>query len=160
MSEQSSQEIRVPVKVKWKGALVTDAEIGDFNICMDTPSHEKQKGKSVGPSATELFMVALGRCTLVSILKAAENKGITIKDLSLELIGKLKKRDYGEQKIHDSVWVYFDIEKNLDIVAETDKRKVAEIIRDSHKYCTVGIAIENSILGDFTKINLKNGKDH
>jgi hypothetical protein len=52
--------------------------------------------------------------------------------------------------------VYSTIEKNLDIVAETDKRKVAEIIRDSHKYCTVGIAIENSILGDFTKINLKN----
>ena len=156
MSEQSSQEVHIPIKVKWKGALVTDAEIGDFKISMDTPSHEKQTEKSVGPSATELFMTALGRCMLISILKSAENKGILIKDLSLELIGKLKKREYEEQKIHDSVWVYFNIEKNLDIVAETDKRKIAEIIRDSHKYCTVGIAIENRVLGDFTKINQKN----
>ena len=156
MGEEMKQEIEVPVKVDWKGGKLVEAQIREFNIIMDLPSHEKKGEKSLGPSATETFLAALGRCTLISIVRAAENKQVPIKKLSLKLTGKLKKKVYEAQNPNDSTWIYYDIDKNLDISTPADKRTVTEIIRESHKFCTVGLAVEAGILGSFKKITINN----
>lgn len=135
-----SKEVVVPVNVKWKGGTVAEAKVREFVLLMDAPLHEKKEGeKSVGPSATETFLVAIGRCQLISILKAAKALGVDITDVSVDV----KMRD---RKVEPGVWSFEEVTLHVKIDAEAKKRELGEVVRLSHKYCAVGNAVREGLL--------------
>jgi len=131
----------VSITADWKGGTVVEAKIRDFTLLMDAPPYEKEDGKSMGPSATETFLVALGRCIIVSTLKAAKALGVKINSLSVEV--KMKVRE-----LEPGVWCFEEIVPYLKIDTDVDKRTLGKLLRSIHKYCAVGNAIKEGLIKD------------
>ena len=132
-----------------------EAKIRDIRLLMDTPPFEGEERRSLGPSATETFMAALGRCNMISILRAAKDEGVEIKALKAKLEGIVERKDPEETGFKQPTWRFKDIIMNLEVVSEADDREIAKVLRESHKYCTVGNAVEEGISGKFGKIEIK-----
>jgi len=149
------KSITIPVEVEWKGGKLVEAKIRDIRLLMDTPPFEGEERRSLGPSATETFMAALGRCNMISILRAAKDEGVEIKALKAKLEGIVERKDPEETGFNQPTWRFKDIIINLEVVSEADDREIAKVLRESHKYCTVGNAVEEGISGKFGKIEIK-----
>ena len=149
------KSITIPVEVEWKGGKLVEAKIRDIRLLMDTPPFEGEERKCLGPSATETFMAALGRCNVISILRAAKDEGVEIKALKAKLEGIVERKDPEETGFNQPTWRFKDIIINLEVVSEADDREIAKVLRASHKYCTVGNAVEEGISGKFGKIEIK-----
>ena len=145
----------IPVEVEWKGGKLVEAKIRNIRLTMDAPPFEGEERKSLGPSATESFMAALGRCHMMSILKAAEDEGVEIKALKARLEGVVERKDPEETGFKQSTWRFKDITINLEIVSDADDREIARVLRESHKYCTVGNAVRDGISGKYGKVEIK-----
>ena len=133
------RESTVSVTANWKGGTVVEARVRNFTLLMDSPPHEKEGEESVGPSATETFLVALARCIIVSTLKAAKALGVEVKGLSVDV--KMKVRE-----LEPGVWRFEEITPYLKIDADVDKRTLGKLLRSIHKYCAVGNAIKDGLL--------------
>ncbi len=155
MAESSPKSITVPVEIEWKGEKLVEAKIRDIRLMMDTPPFEGEERKCLGPSATETFMAALGRCNVISVLRAAKDEGVEIKGLKAKLEGVVERKDPEETGYKQPIWRFKDITINLEIVSDADERTIAKVLRESHKYCTVGNAVEDGIAGKFGKIDIK-----
>ena len=149
------KSITIPVEVEWKGGKLVEAKIRDIRLLMDTPPFEGEERRSLAPSATETFMAALGRCNMISILRAAKDEGVEIKALKAKLEGIVERKDPEETGFNQPTWRFKDIIINLEVVSEADDREIAKVLRESHKYCTVGNAVEEGISGKFGKIEIK-----
>lgn len=135
-----SKEVIIPINVKWKGGTVAEAKVREFILLMDAPLHEKKVGEeSVGPSATETLLVAIGRCQLVSTLKAAKALGVEVRDVSVDV----KMRD---REVEPGVWSFEEITVRVKIDVEADKRALSEVLKLSHKYCAVGNAVKEGLI--------------
>jgi len=53
------------------------------------------------------------------------------------------------------IWRFSDIQIDLEIESYADEGAIGKIIRESHKYCTVGNAVEEGISGKFNRIDIK-----
>jgi len=134
------REIIVPVSLKWKGGTVAEARVRELTLLMDAPPHEKREGeKSVGLSATETFLVAIGRCVLISTLKAAKALGVEVRDLSVDV----KMRD---REIEHGVWSFEEVNVLVKIDAEADERMLGEVMKLMRKYCAVGNAVKEGLI--------------
>ena len=149
------KEVTVPVEITWKGEDLVEAKIRDFNFLMDTPPFVIEDKKSLGPSATETFLAALGRCNVVSIMKAAKDEGVKIEGLKAKLEGKLRVKEPSETGFKIPVWRFNDVLINLEITTDADEKQVARVLDESHKYCTVCNAVEERISGRFSNIKIK-----
>ncbi len=133
------RESTVSVTVAWKGGTVAEARVRDFTFLMDSPPHEKEGGESVGPSATETFLVAYGRCILVSTLKAAKDLGVEIKDISVDVEMKVREVEPG-------VWRFEEIVPHLKIDTSSDRKMLAKVLQAMPRYCAVGNAIKKELI--------------
>ena len=113
----------------------------------------------MGPSATETFLAALGRCSLISILGVAEDEGVKIDGLKAEIYGRMERIDPPETGYKKPTWRFKDIQINLEITTDADKREISKVLRESRRYCTVCKAIEDKITGRFGEIRIKKPKN-
>ena len=133
------KEVVIPAELKWKGGTVAEARIRDMTLLMDSPPHEKEGGKSLGLSATETFVLAIGRCQLVSTLKAAKALGVEMRGLSLALEMRDREQEPG-------VYSFEKVTVRVNIDADADERTIGKILRESHKYCAVGRAVKEGLI--------------
>ncbi len=134
------KEKTVLVDIEWKENTVMEAKLTNMTIVTDSPPHERGERRGAGISATESFMLAIGRCTLVSILKAAKVMGIQINTLS----AKVKMQ---VSEIEDQVYSFDNIKTYLKIdVNEKDNSQLEELLDSSKKYCSVVNAIKRSVV--------------
>jgi len=145
----------IPVEVEWKGGKLVEARIRSIRLTMDAPPFEGDEGESLGPSATETFIAALGRCHMMSILKAAKDEGVEIKALKARLEGAVERKDPEETGFKQPTWRIKGITINLEVVSDADNRKIARVLRESHRYCTVGNAVKDGISGKYGKVEIK-----
>ena len=71
----------------WKGGLECESKIRDHTINMNEP--EQLGGTNTGPNMGETVLAAYGSCLTVGYTLNASMRGITIKDLKVELEGDL-----------------------------------------------------------------------
>ena len=149
------KEVMVPVEITWKGGKLVEAKMRDLEFLMDIPPFEGEKGKSLGPSATETFLAALGRCNVISVLRSAEDEAVTIEGLKAKVKGQVEMKAPSETGYEQPIWRFRDIQIDLEIESDADEGAIGKIIRESHKYCTVGNAVEEGISGRFNRIDIK-----
>lgn len=135
----------VSVDVEWLGEHVVEARIRGFKILMNTPPFERKRGEGKGPSATETLLAALGRCVLISVLRAARELKLEFNELKCRVEGKLRE-------VEPTVWRFSEIRVDLEGGGSSELRdKVEELLRLAEKYCIVGNLIERGLS---LKINL------
>lgn len=75
-------------RINWNGGFRSEAKVRDFApITSDEPG--ALGGTDSGPNPVEQVLAALGNCLAVGYAANATAAGITINDLSIELVGKL-----------------------------------------------------------------------
>lgn len=139
------KEVSVSVDVRWLEKHVVEARIRGFKILMDTPPFERKRGEGRGPSATETLLAALGRCVLISVLRAARELKLEFSELKCRVEGKLKE-------VEPTIWRFSEISVNLEGRGSSELRgRVKDLLRLAEKYCIVGNLIEEGLP---LKINL------
>ena len=122
------------VNVRWVGnqQYVAEGHEGRHAILLDIP--KKSGGTDMGLHATELFLIAVGKCSAVDVVNILKKQRVDLKSLRVVVSGEISK-DYPKhfEKIH----VKFVVSGE-----GVSKEKVEKAVHLSHeKYCTVSLSL-------------------
>jgi uncharacterized OsmC-like protein len=149
-----SEIVVVPVEAKWLGGTLVEARMGERRLLMDAPPFEEREGK--GPSATETYLAAIGRCHVMSIVKAAQTEGVTIHGVHVTLFGRIKQlHSSGEEAVRRR---FHNISIDLDITTDATDDQLAKVLQGREKYSLIVHAIQDGVAGDLRQITLTPAK--
>jgi len=122
------------VNVRWIGnhQYVAEGHEGRHAILLDIP--EKSGGTDMGLHATELLLIAVGKCSAVDVVNILKKQRVDLKSLRVVVSGEVSK-DYPKhyEKIHVNYVVSGD---------GVTREKVEKAVHLSHeKYCTVSLSL-------------------
>lgn len=122
---------------------------GGFEITIDEP--EKLGGTNAGPNPVEYILAALSGCLNVVGHLVAKEMGFVLKDMSLELSGKLDPAKFmGKSETKRAG--YQEIEVKIDVESDADEDTLAEWLAVVESRCPVSDNLANETP---VKINLK-----
>jgi uncharacterized OsmC-like protein len=124
--------------------------MGKKRLLMDAPPFETREGR--GPSATETYLAAIGRCHAMSIIKAAEAEGVTIHGLTVKLFGTIKpirssNRVTRRRRFHN-------ISIDLEIRTNATDEQIAKVLQARQDYSLIVNAIKDGIAGELRHIDV------
>ena len=127
--------VTLRVSGKTANATRTDTTAGRHTLVMDEP--ESRHGKDEGMLPLQALMCSLAGCTNVVLNRIAEENGIEVRGLSLDLSGRLDVRGIrGIQEI-DRPLRRIDLRIKFETTAEADK---IEILRAQlNRRCAVSV---------------------
>ncbi len=122
------------VNVRWIGnqQYVAEGHEGRHAILLDIP--KKSGGTDMGLHATELLLIAVGKCSALHVVEILKKQRVDLKSLRVVVSGEITK-DYPKhyEKIHMKFFVSGD---------GVTKEKVEKAVHLSHeKYCTVSLSL-------------------
>ena len=122
------------VNVRWAGnhQYVAEGHEGRHAILLDIP--ERSGGTDMGLHATELLLIAVGKCSAVDVVNILKKQRMDLKSLRVAVSGEITK-DYPKhyEKIHCKYIVSGE---------GVTKEKVEKAVHLSHqKYCTVSLSL-------------------
>jgi putative redox protein len=122
------------VNVRWVGnqQYVAEGHEGRHAILLDIP--EKSGGTDMGLHATELLLIAVGKCSAVDVVNILKNQRVDLKGLRVAVTGEIRK-DY--PKYYEKIHIKFVVSGE-----GVTKEKVEKAVHLSHeKYCTVSLSL-------------------
>jgi len=125
------------VNIRWVGnhQYVAEGQSGHA-IVLDIP--EKSGGQNTGPHATELLLIAVGKCSAVDVVNILRKRRIDLKSLRVVVSGE----------ISESYPKYFT-RINIKYVASGPGLTVEEVEKAVHlsheKYCTVSNSLADKV---------------
>jgi putative redox protein len=133
-SQSKERNEMYEVNVRWIGSqqYVAEGHEGRHAILLDIP--EKSGGTDMGLHATELFLIAVGKCSAVDVVNILKKQRVDLKSLRAVVSGEIT-RDYPKhfEKIH----VKFIVSGG-----GVTKEKVEKAVHLSHeKYCSVSLSL-------------------
>lgn len=124
------------VKVKWAGdhQYIAEGHEGRHAIILDVP--KKSGGTDTGLHATELFLIAVGKCSAVDVVNILRKQRVDLKSLRVVVSGDISE---SYPKHFEKIHVRY-IASGDGLTAE----KVEKAVHLSHeKYCTVSLSLSD-----------------
>ena len=130
-------------KVRWQGGTKSDVYIRGFPpIRMDEPPG--LTGTDTAPNMVEYTIGALGACWITGFAANASARGITIKELEVELQGDIDLR--GFFGLSEEVNPGYDaIRAKVRLYADAPEEKLQELYRDVLRTSPVGSTISRPV---------------
>lgn len=120
--------------IKWTNGFQTQAYVGDHEpIVIDEPNW--LGGTEKGPNPAELLLSALGSCVSVAFLLTANEKGIKIKSLEVNISGQLDlKVLVGLSKANPG---FNEIDVHITVSSDEDDKTIEELVSQTMELSTV-----------------------
>lgn len=124
------------VNVKWAGnhQYIAEGHEGRHAILLDVP--KRSGGTDMGLHATELMLIALGKCSAVDVVNILRKQRVDLKSFRVMVSGEISK---DVPKHYERIHVRF--------IASGDgltKEKVEKAVNLSHQnYCTVSLSLSD-----------------
>jgi peroxiredoxin-like protein len=153
MTGKNDKQFLFEVQLNWltdkKGIL--SAKDADGTLHVSTPPKFGGEGKPWTPE--HYFLSAISGCFMTTYLAFAQKSGFEISNLDCNIIGQIKIVD-GKYKFTN-----IDLFPKIYIRDESLRRKAAEVLEKTHKYClitnsiNVDVFYHSEIFIDSEKIN-------
>jgi uncharacterized OsmC-like protein len=140
----------VPVEASWQGGTLVEARMGETRLLMDAPPFESRE--SQGPSATETYLAAIGRCYVMSIIKAAKAEGVIIHGLQAKLFGAIKQTQLSSEARGSRRFQNISVDLELETNATEDQ--IAKVLQTRLNYSLIVNAIKDGIAGELRHITV------
>jgi putative redox protein len=115
----------------------TDIAIGDHEIIIDEPV--ARGGTDLAPSPTQTFMAALMGCTNVIINKCANDLGVNIDSMEIDMEVDMDRRGV---MLTEAVDVPFpSITLNIDVKTNATDEDWSKVTDYLHKFCPIAVAL-------------------
>jgi uncharacterized OsmC-like protein len=140
----------VPVEASWQGGTLVEARMRETRLLMDAPPFETYENQ--GPSATETYLAAIGRCYVMSIIKAAKVEGVIIYGLKAKLFGSIKQTQLSSKAA--SSRRFQNISVDLEIETDATEDQITKVLQTRLNYSLIVNAIKDGIAGELRHITV------
>ena len=114
-----------------------DILVGDHEIITDEP--EARGGSNLGAAPVQTFMASLIGCTNVITNKCAQDLGIKINSMQIEMEAEIDRRG---MMLTEFVAVPFPaIKLNIDVETNATDAQWDQVIDYLHKFCPIAVAL-------------------
>lgn len=139
------------VTAKKMGKLAVEVQARDFKVILDEP--KGSGGTNIGMNPVELLLCSLGGCQTITASAFAEQVGVTIDELWVDVEGDLDSA--GMMGYTDYRPGYQKIRFNFHIKTSSSEEKVKKLIELVKKRCPVGDSLCNGVEFDEAKITIE-----
>ncbi|MGE0744802.1 MAG: OsmC family protein [Rhodospirillales bacterium] len=132
---------RVPMRVAATCPTVarSDVRIRDFSLVIDEPVI--RHGQDSGPTPMEVLMAALAGCTNVILNKICAERGVTLQNVSLDIVGMLDIRGInGVEKIETA---FPEVRLNVTCTAHATPEAMNEIREELAWRCPASVVLRS-----------------
>ena len=117
-----------------------DVSVGDHEIVIDEP--ESRGGTNLGAAPVQTFMASLIGCTNVITNKCANDLGIKIESMNIEMEAKVDRRG---MMLTEAIPIPFPaINLNIDVETKASDAQWDQVIDYLHKFCPIAVALRAS----------------
>lgn len=117
-------------KTQWLGGFHSQAQIRDFTVAMDEPSHIG--GGNNAPNMVEIVLGAYGCCLTTGYAANAAMQGIELEDIQIELEGDLDLNGFFGLKDPEHCWPgYTTVRANVKLKAPNATAEQLEALHEA-----------------------------
>ncbi len=137
-------KVKTIVDIKAEATVIshsrTDVAIRDLTVTIDEPI--ARGGTNLGPSPTETIPVALASCLSVISHKVADNLGVTLAYMSIDVVTKFDRR--GVALIEEVQVPFPQIDVEITVTTDSTPEEIGLFKSDVGRFCPVSKMIRQS----------------